>query len=142
MLSIIIPVHNVEKYIGRLLSSIIKAGLDEELDEVILVDDGSTDQTVEQIRHFGQCNNTFQYKLVTQKCRGVSNARNTGLKNATKDYVWFVDGDDLLPERVLSFLHSIIAEKHPTIIGGGIQQLMRMRKHFFLIMSSKNWMKN
>lgn len=119
MLSIIIPVHNVEKYIGSLLSSILNAGFDEKLDEVIIVDDGSTDQTAERIRVFGQNNKMFRYKLLTQKCKGVSNARNVGLKNATKDYVWFVDGDDLLPKRVLSFLHSIIAEKHPTAIGGG-----------------------
>lgn len=119
MLSIIIPVHNVEKYIGSLLSSILNAGFDEKLDEVIIVDDGSTDQTAERISVFGQNNKMFRYKLLTQKCKGVSNARNVGLKNATKDYVWFVDGDDLLPKRVLSFLHSIIAEKHPTVIGGG-----------------------
>lgn len=120
MLSIIIPVHNVEKYIDTLLASIMNAGFDENLDEVILVDDGSTDQTAERIKKFGENNKMFRYKLVTQECRGVSNARNTGLKNATKDYVWFVDGDDLLPERVLSFLHSIISEKHPTIIRGGV----------------------
>lgn len=119
MLSIIIPVHNVEKYIGSLLASIIKAGFDEELDEVILVDDGSTDQTAECIRVFGQNNKKFRYKLLTQECKGVSNARNVGLENATKDYVWFVNGDDLLPERVLSFLHSVIAEKHPAVIAGG-----------------------
>lgn len=119
MFSIIIPVHNVEKYIENLLSSIIKAGFDEEVDEVILVDDGSTDQTADRIKVFGQNNKKFRYKLLTQKCKGVSNARNAGLKNATKDYIWFVDGDDLLPEGVLSFLRSIVAEKHPNVIRGG-----------------------
>lgn len=50
MLSIIIPVHNVEKYIESLLDSIINGGFDAKNDEVIIVDDGSTDQTVDRIR--------------------------------------------------------------------------------------------
>lgn len=119
MLSIIIPVHNVEKYIESLLNSIINGGFDAKNDEVIIVDDGSTDQTVDRIRFFKQNNEAFQYKLLIQNCRGVSNARNAGLKIATKDYVWFVDGDDMLPKGVLSFLHSTILKTHPDLIEGG-----------------------
>lgn len=140
MISVIIPLHNVEKYIGDLLSSLISAGFDKKLDEVIIVDDGSTDKTVEKIKDFAQCNESFQYKLVTQKCKGVSNARNTGLNNATKNYVWFVDGDDLLPDGVLTFLHSLILKKHPCCIVGGYYLLKRMQKLFHL-KGSMNWIR-
>lgn len=132
MLSIIIPVHNVEKYIESLLDSIINGGFDAKNDEVIIVDDGSTDQTVDRIRFFEQNNEAFQYKLLTQNCTGVSNARNAGLKIATKDYVWFVDGDDMLPKGVLSFLHSIILKTHPDLIEGGYLPVNEDAKTFAL----------
>ena len=68
MISIIIPVHNVEKYIESLLESIVNGGFDEKNDEVIIVDDGSTDQTVDRIRLFKQNNEAFQYKHFSISC--------------------------------------------------------------------------
>lgn len=84
-LSIIIPSYNTEKFIGACLYSCINhPGV-----EVIVIDDGSTDQTYEIAK--AMCKKTCQIKH-----GGVSRARNYGLDLATGDYVWFVDSDDLI----------------------------------------------
>lgn len=101
-LSIIIPVCNVEKYIGACLESIYRQGLDEEDFEVIVIDDGSADgsmQIVEGIR--GSHHNI---SVIHQENAGPSVSRNSGMEIATGDYVLFVDSDDLLMDGGLSML--------------------------------------
>ena len=101
-LSIIIPVCNVEKYIGACLESIYRQGLDEKDFEVIVIDDGSADgsmQIVEGIR--GSHHNI---SVIHQENAGPSVSRNSGMEIATGDYVLFVDSDDLLMDGGLSML--------------------------------------
>jgi len=90
-LSIIIPTYNVEEYITQCLNSIVRyLTVDCQL---IIVDDCSTDHTVEIIEHIinGNCRSQL-VKLKENK--GVSNARNVGLELAKGEYVAFIDGDD------------------------------------------------
>ena len=92
-LSIVIPVYNGEKTVLRCLNSIARNFSDYEDDvEVIVVDDGSEDNTVEEI----QKSKLSNLKLITKENGGVSLARNVGIENATGKYIWFIDSDDFL----------------------------------------------
>lgn len=87
--SIIIPVYNKEQYIYNCLESI--TSLMDDSFEVIIVDDGSTDQSFLEYNKFAD-----KIKIIKQKNGGVSSARNTGLRHAIGKYVMFVDSDDTL----------------------------------------------
>lgn len=87
-ISVVIPAYNAEEFIEETLASVFAQTVP--VDEVIVVDDGSTDGTAETItRHFPQV------KLVQQANGGVSKARNTGIDNVSSDYLCFLDADDL-----------------------------------------------
>lgn len=94
LLSIIIPVYNVEKYILPCLESIFKQGLKECEFEVILVDDGCTDNTMNIVSNFIKSHTNIN--LIRQSNQGPSIARNKGIQNANGKYVLFIDSDDLL----------------------------------------------
>ena len=96
LLSIIIPVYNVEKYITPCLKSIFKQELDEDEFEVILVDDGCTDKTRNLIDPFKQYYSNIT--IIEQYNLGPASARNKGMKYAQGKYILFVDSDDLLIE--------------------------------------------
>ena len=90
-LSIIIPVYNVERYIEECLNSIISQITNYKY-EVILVDDGSKDNTANLIKPYLADN----IKLISQKNFGQSIARNTALYESSGKYIMFVDSDDVL----------------------------------------------
>lgn len=94
MFSIIIPVHNSENSILKTIDSIILAARNHEY-EIIIIDDGSTDTTYEQISTYYKHKN---FKIIQQDNQGVSSARNTGLINLSSrsKYVTFVDDSDKL----------------------------------------------
>lgn len=98
-ISIIIPAYNVEKYLKAALDS-IKAQT-ELPDEVILIDDGSTDGTLEVAKAFEL---PVPYQVVSIENGGQGNARNLGVSLASSEYVYFFDSDDLLTK---DFIHSI-----------------------------------
>lgn len=100
ILSIIIPVYDIEEYIIDCLKSVEKQIVDE--CEVIIVNDGSTDDSEKKIKNF-ICNKS-SYKYLKQENRGLSEARNTGIRAARGDYLLFLDGDDLLYDNSLSYL--------------------------------------
>lgn len=106
-LSIVIPAYNIQDYIRKCLDSCVKAaGVSDEEYEIIVVNDGATDDTLKKAKEYSlQYNNVA---VVTRKNGGLSAARNTGLQNAKGDYVWFVDGDDYItPDAVSTIFHDI-----------------------------------
>lgn len=113
-LSIIIPVYKVEKYIRECLSSIFCQNLDENV-EVIVVNDGTTDNSMAIVDEFAQCNNNLV--LINQTNQGLSVARNVGLDYATGEYVWFVDSDDSIVEGSLQYLLNYISKYTADVIG-------------------------
>lgn len=91
MISVIMPVYNVEKYV----SSCIKSVLDQTYKnfELIVINDGSTDNSLQEVMQFKY---DPRVKIYSQKNQGLSAARNTGLKYAKGDYIYFLDSDDQL----------------------------------------------
>ena len=92
MISIIVPVYNVENYLEECLESIRKQTYQDI--EVILVNDGSTDDSQAICEHFCQTDNRF--RLINQKNQGQSVARNHGVKESIGEYIMFVDSDDVV----------------------------------------------
>ena len=91
--SIIVPVYNAEKAIGRCIDSILKQ--DYEDIEVILVDDGSKDSSLEIITRYAETDK--RVKTVHKENGGVSSTRNLALSLAQGDYIQFLDADDWIP---------------------------------------------
>lgn len=101
-LSVIVPVYNVSKYLAKCLDSLICQELKPEEYEIIVVNDGSTDNSEEISRQYEEKYSNI--KVVRQKNQGLSGARNTGIKLAHGKYIQFVDSDDYLQPNVLKTL--------------------------------------
>ena len=95
LLSIIIPVYNVEAYVGRTLESVFDTTARAEDFEVVVVNDGTQDGSMSVVRQF---TNHPNLTIIEQENQGLSAARMNGLAIAKGDYVWFVDSDDWLVE--------------------------------------------
>lgn len=99
--SVIVPVYNVEKYVGDCLDSLEKQTLDDI--EIIIVNDGSTDNSDSIIQKYVSRNNNF---TVIEQCnKGLSAARNAGLEIAKGEYVYFLDSDDYILKTTLEQLY-------------------------------------
>ena len=101
-LSIIVPVYNVEEYIHPCLESIFKQGLDDSRFEVIIVNDGSTDHSMEMIADIIQAHSNIT--VINQENLSLSVARNNGVAAAKGEYIMMPDSDDLLIENSLAIL--------------------------------------
>ncbi|MBQ6198613.1 MAG: glycosyltransferase [Bacteroidales bacterium] len=93
-LSIVIPVYKVEDYVGQCLQSVFDGGCDESKYEVIVVNDGTPDKSMDVVRRV--CEGHGNVQIIQQENHGLSAARMTGLAHAEGEYVWFVDSDDWL----------------------------------------------
>lgn len=91
--SVVLPVYNGSDYIVETLESILNQ--DFESYELVVVDDGSTDNSLEIIKNSLK-NHDIKSKIIAQKNSGVGNARNVGLENSSGEYVIFVDDDDII----------------------------------------------
>lgn len=118
-LSIIIPLYNVEQYIGKCLESCLAQDLPEDDYEIIVVDDGSPDNSSAIVEEYIEKNKNI--RLVHRENGGLSAARNTGLKEAQGKYVWFVDSDDWIEPDCLSFLVDFAEDKHLDVLCFGLQ---------------------
>ena len=110
--SVIVPIYNVEKYIGKCVDSI--RNQDYPNIEIILVDDGSPDKSPQIIDEMAS--NDDRIKVIHEKNGGVSSARNRGIAAATGEYIMFVDGDDWVDDDYVSYFVDLI-EKHGCDIG-------------------------
>lgn len=101
-ISFVIPAYNVEKYIQRCVESIYAQMKEQGLFEVIVVDDGSTDGTLNTLRRL-----QAEYEkliVLEQSNQGPGAARNAGLEKSQGRYIWFVDADDYISENAVAFL--------------------------------------
>lgn len=107
-LSIIVPIYNVEQYLRKCVDSLLAQDITDY--EIILVDDGSTDDSgaiADELVHafsLSPLASRLQLRVIHQSNAGLSAARNTGIAAATGDYIMFVDSDDYLQPNVLGAL--------------------------------------
>ena len=113
-LSIVVPVYNVEKFIRPCLESVFGQGLDDEDYELIVVNDGTPDRSMEMIADLLSQHSNIT--VINQANQGVSIARNNGMSKATGDYILFLDSDDMLVESSLPVILKQALEKRPDII--------------------------
>lgn len=94
MISVIIPIYNAERYLNRMLDNLLAQNFMDY--ECLLIDDGSTDRSYDICSEYAQKDTRFRY--IQQGKKGVSAARNCGIKNARGEYIAFLDADDeILP---------------------------------------------
>ena len=110
--SIIVPIYNTSNLLSKCINSIIKQ-THQNL-EIILVDDGSTDNSGSIIDEYAEKDNRI--KVIHQKNHGQSNARNTGLKHITGDYIGFIDSDDMIKPNFIKTLLSLYGNDNNTSI--------------------------
>lgn len=113
-ISVIIPVYNREKYIKKCLDSVLNQK--DVNAEIIIVDDGSTDETLHICQEYSKLNPNI--KVIRQGNSGVSAARNTALDNATGDYITFIDSDDWCAEDAFSTMLAAIKEHNVDAVIG------------------------
>ena len=105
--SVIIPVYNVEKYLRKCLDSIINQTLKDI--EIIIVNDCSTDNSLQIIEEYKQKDDRIVFVDLKQN-KGVSNARNEGIKLSTGHYIAFIDADDFLEKNYIEKLSETEAD--------------------------------
>jgi glycosyltransferase involved in cell wall biosynthesis len=125
-LSVILPIYNVEKWLGRCIASIRNQGLSAEDYEIIAVNDGTTDDSMDVLQAFRNEEEkngtpTAPWVIINQENKGLSAARNAGLKAAHGTYVWFVDSDDYLVPGVLRKLLERAEEQRLDVLCFGLQ---------------------
>lgn len=111
LLSIIVPVYNVEKYIRGCVESLLRQSISDSELQIILVDDGSTDSSSAIVKEYADQHDCIA--AIHKQNGGVSSARNAGLDRATGKYLAFVDGDDAVADgtfgRICSWLEKTMA---------------------------------
>lgn len=120
-LSVIIPVYNAGRYIGTCLQSLYRQGLKEEDFEVIVVDDGSRDDSLIQVGRLSAFHSNIQ--IMTQKNQGVSAARNNGMKKAKGTYIYFMDADDYLMDATLGQLLAVAEAEQLEVVRGELVEV-------------------
>lgn len=99
--SIVVPVFKVEKYIKESIQSICMQS--EQSIEIILIDDGTTDRSIELAEDILK-SSRMDYQIVRQQNGGLPAARNTGLRHASGEYICFIDSDDILEKQHITRL--------------------------------------
>lgn len=135
-ISIIIATYNSEKTIEACLSSIVSQRSD--LVEIIIVDGGSNDRTVEIVKGFGS---EIDY-LISEEDEGIYDAWNKGIKASIGQWIMFVGSDDMLCSGVIEKYESIIpGSKNIDYISGKVQLVDENRKPIRIIGERYNWSK-
>ena len=102
MLSVIIPVYNVENYLRECLESVINQTLKDI--EIICIDDGSTDNSLNILKEYSKKDKRI--KIITKENGGQATARNLGIRQCQGDYIAFIDSDDFIEPTMLEKLYS------------------------------------
>lgn len=106
LISVIVPVYNVEKFLDRCLESLVSQTY-ENL-QILLIDDGSTDHSPEICKKWSAADARIQYKRIQN--RGAAAARNAALEMASGDYLMFADSDDTVEKDIVEYLLKLVCE--------------------------------
>ncbi|RUS00511.1 glycosyltransferase [Pectobacterium polaris] len=117
-ISVIVPIYNCEEFIEPLFSSLLAQG--NVSFEIIAVNDGSTDGSLVKLNEIGK--SATNLIIVSQENKGLSEARNTGIRHANGEWIAFVDGDDWLEKDTLStWLEKAKEQRLDLLIGNGFK---------------------
>ena len=111
LITIVVPVYNVKKNLRDCIESLLFQTYHNL--EILLIDDGSTDGSEKLIDDYAKSDKRI--KAIHQKNQGLSGARNTGIENATGDYVTFVDSDDRIEPNMIKGLYEALIDSHSGI---------------------------
>jgi glycosyltransferase involved in cell wall biosynthesis len=131
LLSVVIPVWNVERYLAELFMSL--DALAQWDVEVLFVEDCSTDGSLSRLEEYAQASPLNVRIIRHEKNGGLSAARNTGLAQATGDYVWFVDSDDVINSPELAGLFDVLNTHQPDVLAF---DFLYLSEGFFVDMTS------
>lgn len=120
-LSIVIPCYNVEKYLEACIKSVIESKCDNI--EIILVNDGSTDSTLDIINKYSK---EYSFiKVVDKSNGGLSSARNAGIKVSKGDYITFIDSDDTIDSSIIKKILNVIDKGDYDLITYGVKMIYK-----------------
>jgi len=119
LVSIVVPVYNVEKLVERCIQSILNQTYNNL--EIIMVNDGSTDNSLHILTHYQDQDKRI--KIIDQKNQGLSGARNSGIKYAKGDYILFVDSDDIIESSLIADCLELIQKDKSDIIVYGYKKV-------------------
>ena len=112
MISIVIASYNQEQYLPEAIESCLTQTV--KPDEIIVVDDGSQDNSLEIARK-------YPVKVISQTNRGLASARNSGIMNSTSEYILFLDSDDKLMADAVSRIQDVIDETNADVVSPSFQ---------------------
>ena len=137
-ISIIVPVYNGQKYIRTCLDSILNQTYKNI--ELIIINDGSTDNSKTIIEEYVKRDKRIV--AYHQNNKGVSDARNKGLKYATGKWIWFVDSDDIPSKSFLSEVFKINLKRETDIIVGNYMKVFPDCKIENVILDEQGYIQN
>lgn len=126
LISVIIPVYNVEKYLTKCIESIIKQTYTNL--EIILVDDGSPDNCGKICDEYAQKDDRI--KVIHKKNGGQSEARNYGIEIATGKYITFLDSDDYISEDYIEYMYKLLKDNNANLSICGVQIVNNENKKY------------
>lgn len=130
-ISIIIPMYNVGKYLEPCLESIYSQRFDESSFEIIMIDDESPDNSLEIAQNLS--NKHSNIKIISQKNKGLGGARNTGIVQASGEYIWFHDPDDLIRANAFENIFEKLKKSTADIIEFGAEGIKGNQKIYEFI---------
>ena len=113
MISLVVPIYNVEKFLGQCIESIINQTYNDI--EIILVDDGSTDNSGKICDEYKSIDNRI--RVIHKVNGGLSSARNAGMRIAQGEYICFIDSDDYIDSQMLEIMKKQIKNADIVICG-------------------------
>ena len=115
LISVIVPVYNVESYVSQTIDSLIHQSLKDI--EIICINDGSTDRSLDVLKT--KYSNSSKVRIYTQNNQGLSAARNNGARLAKGKYIYFIDSDGLLEDKALETLYNKLDANKLDVLGKG-----------------------
>ena len=116
MISIIIPIYNVSRYLPQCMKSVLSQSYQDL--EIILVDDGSTDDCPKMCDNYKE--QDARVRVIHKKNGGLSDARNAGIKVATGEWTFYLDSDDWLDREAITKLYQFAIDNHCDVVQGNM----------------------
>ncbi|WP_396425955.1 glycosyltransferase family 2 protein [Lactococcus cremoris] len=119
-ISVVIPCYNVEKYVSRCIESVLKQNISKQDFEILAINDGSTDKTLQILRGYEE--KYSHIRVINQMNKGLGETRNNGIENVESDYIAFLDSDDWIDQDYLKVLYSLAEEYSLDIVNSGFRR--------------------